>query len=60
MKTYNHPDCREPEKVDWVRFYRGGILVIGKVEYMIKTTLGLELKTDNGAVDVSSVLEIKR
>ena len=60
MNTYKNPDCRTPAIGDWVRFYRCGVLVIGKVEYIEKTLKGLKLKTDNGAVDIDYVEEMKR
>lgn len=48
---------------DWVRFFRDGQLVIGKVEYVSEDTVQswrLYLNTDQGRVEASSVLEIRR
>ena len=44
----------------WVRFYQGGYLVIGVVQYLEKTSLGYWIaKTDIGTVDTRHVLECR-
>ena len=51
---------KEDVKVgDWVRFYRAGKLVMGVVMYIHKEGVlhKIELQTDNGAVDLDSVIE---
>jgi len=47
---------------DWVRFYRGGLFVIGVVEYMNeKDVLGKEqYATDNGAVNETCIQEVRK
>lgn len=47
---------------DWVRFYQNGKLVIGVVEYVMKSdVLGdIELHTDQGTTDPESVLETRK
>lgn len=52
-------DVKLPVAVgDWVRFYRGGVLVIGQVEYELITLTGdREFCTDCGVVKHSSILE---
>ena len=45
---------------DWVRFYRGGVLVIGVVEYIRERKAwerADELQTTAGAVNADYVLE---
>ena len=45
---------------DWVRFYQGGELVIGVIQYLEKNSLGhMIAKTDIGAVDVQYILEAR-
>jgi hypothetical protein len=45
---------------DWVRFYQGGKLVIGVVQYAEKDLLGYMIaKTDIGVVDVRYILEAR-
>ena len=45
---------------DWVRFYEGGILVIGVVQYIEKDLLGYTIvKTDIGSVDIRYILEVR-
>ena len=47
---------------DWVRFYRGGVLVIGKVEYVTEDTVRGWLHwlcTDAGQVESAAVLELR-
>ena len=45
-------------KGDWVRFYTGGKLVIGQIEYFWVEAGGYEYAgTDNGSVRLDSVLE---
>lgn len=44
----------------WVRFYSGGVLVIGVVEYLEKDFLGYWIaKTNIGPVDTRYVLEAR-
>lgn len=43
---------------DWVRFYKDGRLVIGEVKY-IETSGGVVFLTDQGGVDIESVLEVR-
>lgn len=44
----------------WVRFYQGGILVIGVVQYLEKDLLGYWIaKTDIGQVDTKYILETR-
>jgi len=44
----------------WVRFYRGGALVVGVVQYLEKDNLGYWIaKTDIGAIDTRYVLEVR-
>jgi hypothetical protein len=46
------------KKGDWVKFYRGGLLVIGQVDYILKDILGnVFLATDIGEVCTEHVLE---
>ena len=46
---------------DWVRFYSGGRLIIGLVEYVSKNILGdTILHTCQGAVSESGVFERRR
>ena len=46
---------------DWVRFMRGGKLVIGKVEYLepVYTMIGAQYHTDVGSVHDEYVLEVR-
>lgn len=63
MNGYGQSDCREPRVGDWVRFYRNGTLVLGVVNYVKETDEALpkiELYTDNGAVSVDAVIEMRR
>lgn len=63
QKQYNHPDSRNPAEGDWVRFYRGGQLIIAEVQYIRDAKhypYDWELCTDNGAVDLGAVLEMRR
>lgn len=44
----------------WIRFYQGGVLVIGVVQYIEKDLLGFWIaKTDIGTVDTRYVLEAR-
>ena len=44
----------------WIRFYQGGFLVIGVVQYIEKDLLGYWIaKTDIGQVDTRYVLEAR-
>lgn len=44
----------------WVRFYNGGVLVIGVVEYLEKDSMGYWIaKTNIGPVDTRYVLEAR-
>lgn len=44
----------------WIRFYMGGVLVIGVVQYIEKDLLGYWIaKTDIGTVDTRYVLEAR-
>ena len=48
---------------DWVRFYRGGVLVIGKVEYVARDAVRdwlYWIATDTGQVENAAVLELRR
>ena len=46
---------------DWIRFYQGGVLVIGVVQYVEKDYLGyLIANTDIGKIDSRYVLEVRR
>lgn len=48
---------------DWVRFQQGGILVIGKVEYVLPRKVwerSNTLVTDDGSVHEDDVLEVRR
>ena len=45
---------------DWVRFYNGGKLVIGVVEYVRKKVIHVEYCTDAGTVHEDSVLEVRK
>ena len=47
---------------DWVRFYQNGKMIIGRGEYLRYSAIlgGTEACTDQGAVDVESVLEVRR
>lgn len=45
---------------DWVRFYQGGMLVIGQVEYITKGITGRDvIKTNIGTVTQEYVLEVR-
>ena len=45
---------------DWVRFYQGGALVIGIVQYRKKNSLGYWIAhTDIGAIDERYILEAR-
>lgn len=49
------------ETGDWVRFYNNGRLVIGQVEYIVKSKLmGFDVKTDIGSVHSDYVLEVRK
>jgi hypothetical protein len=50
------------EPGDWVRFYNGGVLVIGKAEYVVKNKSfpGFNVKTDIGSVDSEYILEVRK
>ena len=52
----------EPKKGDWVRFYRGGVLVIGIIQYIThKNCIGKrDILTDAGSVSEDSILEARR
>lgn len=44
----------------WVRFYQGGSMVIGVVQYIEKDLLGYwQAKTDIGSIDFRYVLEVR-
>jgi len=47
---------------DWVRFYRGGVMVTGVVEYVTKHSVlnKYNLCTDVGSVDTESILEVRK
>lgn len=47
---------------DWVRFYNGGRLVIGKVEYVNTNNSlpGFDVKTDIGSVGSEYVVEVRK
>ena len=47
---------------DWVRFYNGGELVIGQVEYIVKDryTFGYSLSTTAGGISLDYVLEVRK
>jgi hypothetical protein len=47
---------------DWVRFYRDGVLVIGRVEYVkIDPVLHeSEYMTDRGSISKDSILEVRK
>ena len=46
---------------DWIRFYQGGVLVIGVVQYVEKDLLGYMIaNTDIGPIDSRYVLEVRR
>ena len=54
------PSDVEIVKGDWVRFYRGGCLVIAVVEYTSIKVGGYHyLQTDKGEIDPESVLEVR-
>ena len=51
----------ECEVGDWVRFYRDGKFVIGKVEYITKDSSGhTVLNTDVGSTWAEHILEARR
>lgn len=61
--TYNDPKEWVPQIGDWVRFYRGGEMVIACVQYINSEhkhyPYEIELLTDEGAVSLSDVLEAR-
>lgn len=51
---------KDVEIGSWVRFYQGGTLVIGVVQYLEKDYLGFwKAKTDIGEVDTRQILEVR-
>ena len=49
------------DKGDWVRFYSGGKLVIGQIEYFWIQTGGHKyVATDLGSTAVDSILEVRK
>ena len=51
------------EAGDWVRWMRGGVLVMGVVQYVTVVDgwpWGVRLTTDNGAVAEKDVLEVRK
>jgi hypothetical protein len=53
----------KPQVGDWVRFYRGGVLVIGTVEYVYESRSGIahwNVMTDVGGTTEEEILEIRR
>lgn len=48
-------------KGDWVRFYSGGKLVIGQIEYFWIRAGGFKsVATDQGSTSVDSILEVRK
>jgi hypothetical protein len=53
----------KPQVGDWVRFYRGGVLVIGTVEYVYESRSGSprwNVMTDVGGTTEEEILETRR
>lgn len=48
---------------DWVRFYRGGNLLIGVVEYFSQHEIGMRkvdrIYTNIGSIDFDSIIEVR-
>lgn len=52
-----------PQPGDWVRFYLGGRLVIGTVEYMHESKTWphrWDVQTDQGRIHAGDILEIRK
>ena len=62
VQTVDRHNPKKAEPGDWVRFYQGGRLVIGRVEYLTEFTYGYECKvnTDAGTCNAKDVLEVRK
>lgn len=62
-KQYVNPEGRIPMTGDWVRFYRGGELIIACVQYILEEEkhypFDKQLCTDKGCVSLSDVMEAR-
>lgn len=62
QNKYTNPKDFVPSCGDWVCFYQGGKLVIGRVQYITESEYypyGKKLMTDIGSVDIAYVLEAR-
>lgn len=53
---------RKPQIGDWVRFMRGGLLIIGTVEYISKADSAMhewDVTTSAGTIHETEILELR-